>query len=56
MNEQPEKIPVDTRVLNAVLQYLNTKPFNEVNGLIQSIMAEVPRPAPEPVVEDKPKK
>lgn len=51
----PEKISLSTNLVNAVLQYLGTKPFAEVSQLIQAIQSEaapqVP-PAEAPVVEE----
>ena len=36
----PEKIEIRTEVVNAVLQYLGTRPYNEVNGLIVNLQSD----------------
>ena len=56
-----DKFTLSANLINAILQYLQTKPFVEVNGLIQGIQQEVqqgiPQTAPAPVAtpeESKP--
>ena len=44
-----EKFEISAPVLQAVVQYLNSKPYNEVAKLIQAISAEV---ANEPQAEE----
>ena len=34
------KIPIDSELLNEVLNYLSKKPFGEVNNLISRLMME----------------
>ena len=36
----PKTLTVSTELLNAVLQYLGTRPFQEVNQLIAGLQAE----------------
>ena len=36
----PKTLTVSTELLNAVLQYLGTRPFQEVNQLISGLQAE----------------
>jgi len=36
----PKHIALSTELVNAVLQYLGTRPFQEVNQLINGIQAE----------------
>ena len=35
-----DEIKLSTNLLNAILQYLGTKPFAEVTGLIQAVQQE----------------
>lgn len=51
----PEKISLSTNLINAVLQYLGTKPFAEVSQLIQAVQQEAQgqvTQAEAPVVEE----
>lgn len=43
----PEKIEVSTALLNALLQYLGTKPYAEVAQLIAGIQQEAKPQIPE---------
>ena len=36
----PENITLSTNLVNAIMQYLSSKPFAEVNSLIQAIQTE----------------
>ena len=36
----PEHISLSTNLVNAIMQYLGSKPFAEVNTLIQAIQSE----------------
>jgi hypothetical protein len=36
-----DKFTLSANLINGILQYLQTKPFNEVNGLIVGIQQEV---------------
>lgn len=48
----PEKIEVSTALLNAVLQYLGTKPYAEVAQLIAGIQQEAKTQLPQPEAEE----
>ena len=55
--QPPQRMSLDVEIMNQVLKYLSTQPFNEVNGLIGQIQkdgkilepkAKKPAPKPEP--------
>lgn len=49
----PKTLNLSTELVNAVLQYLGTRPFQEVNQLINGIQAEAgPQVTQEPEVLD----
>ena len=51
-----DEIKLSTNLVNAVLQYLGTRPFVEVAGLIQGIQQEAAKQGAQPVsVEEPPK-
>lgn len=39
-NQMPKTLSLSTELVNAVLQYLGTRPFQEVNQLINGIQSE----------------
>ena len=49
----PEKIEVTTNLLNAVLQYLGSKPYAEVAQLIAGIQQEAAPQLPQPEVSEE---
>lgn len=42
-----DEIKLSTQLINAILQYLGSKPFVEVTQLIQAIQAEAAKQVPE---------
>ena len=44
-----DEIKLSTNLLNAILQYLGTKPFAEVAGLIQAVQQEADKQGAQPV-------
>lgn len=50
----PQKIEISIELLDAILNYLGTKPFVEVAGLINGIQGQArgQLPAEEPAVEE----
>jgi hypothetical protein len=51
-----DEIKLSTQLVNAILQYLGSKPFAEVAGLIQGVQQEAAKQGAQPVAapEDKP--
>lgn len=39
---------ISVNLLNAILQYLNTQPYGQVNQLIQAIVSEANGESPQP--------
>lgn len=48
-----DEIKLSTNLINAILQYLGTKPFVEVAGLITEIQKEATAQGAQPVAPDK---
>ena len=46
-----EKVNLSTQLVNALLQYLGSRPFVEVSNLINGIQQEAQGQFPEPVAE-----
>lgn len=51
-----DEIKLSTNLVNAVLQYLGTRPFVEVAGLIQGIQQEAAKQGAQPVAAEEPPK
>lgn len=49
-----DEIKLSTNLVNGILQYLGSKPFAEVAGLIQGIQQEASKQGAQPVVAEEP--
>lgn len=50
-----DEIKLSTQLVNAILQYLGSKPFAEVAGLIQGVQQEAAKQGAQPVaIEEAP--
>ena len=49
-----DEIKLSTNLVNSILQYLGSKPFAEVAGLIQAVQQEAAKQGAQPVVAEKP--
>lgn len=50
-----DELKLSTNLINGILQYLGTRPFVEVAGLIQAIQEEAAKQGAQPVATDEPK-
>lgn len=50
-----DEIKLSTQLVNGILQYLGSKPFTEVAGLIQAIQQEAAKQGAQPVAQEEPK-
>lgn len=50
-----DELKLSTNLINGILQYLGTRPFVEVAGLIQAIQEEAAKQGAQPVAPDEPK-
>ena len=48
----PEKIELSLNLVNGILNYLGSKPFGEVNQLIQAIQQEAAPQVPQQAAEE----
>jgi hypothetical protein len=48
----PEKISLSTNLVNGILNYLGSKPFAEVNQLIQAIQSEAAPQLPQQAADE----
>ena len=49
-----DEIKLSTNLVNAIMQYLGTKPFTEVVGLIQEIQKQASQQGAQPVAAEEP--
>jgi hypothetical protein len=49
-----DEIKLSTNLINGILQYLGSKPFAEVAGLIQAIQQEAAKQGAQPVAAEEP--
>lgn len=47
-----DEIKLSTNLINAILQYLARRPFDEVAGLIQAIQQEASKQGAQPVAQE----
>lgn len=47
-----DEIKLSTNLVNGILQYLGSKPFTEVAGLIQGIQQEAAKQGAQPVAQE----
>ncbi len=48
-----DEIKLSTNLVNAILQYLGSKPFAEVAGLIQGVQQEAAKQGAQPVAAEE---
>lgn len=51
-DEKMDEIKLSTQLVNGILQYLGTRPFVEVAGLIQSVQQEAAKQGAQPVEQE----
>ena len=49
-----DEIKLSTNLVNGILQYLGTRPFTEVAGLIQNVQQEAAKQGAQPVAAEEP--
>jgi hypothetical protein len=50
-----DEIKLSTNLVNAIMQYLGSKPFTEVAQLIQAVQQEASQQGAQPVAAEEPK-